>query len=62
VMNIGSGVRYSNNQIADIVGGEKKYIPARLEPRDSLADITRAKELLNWSPKVSMEEGIGALR
>ena len=61
VVNIGSGKEISVNTIAKLVGGEVKYVPARLEPRRALADITLAKRLLDWEPEVLPEEGIKQL-
>ncbi len=57
-INIGSGKNYSINQIAKMFGDKIKYIPARIEPHDTLADISLAKKLLGWQPKVKLEEGI----
>ncbi|MBU3906993.1 MAG: GDP-mannose 4,6-dehydratase [Nanoarchaeota archaeon] len=34
------------------------YGPAVIEPRDTLADNSKAREFLGWAPKVSFEEGI----
>ena len=62
VINIGAGKNYSINKIADIVGGPKVYIEPRLEPRHTLADNRKAKELLGWEPKVTLEEGIEELK
>ncbi|MFA5793348.1 MAG: NAD-dependent epimerase/dehydratase family protein [Candidatus Gracilibacteria bacterium] len=62
VINIGPGKNYSINQIAQLIGGPVEYVPARLEPRNSLADNRKAKELLGWSPEVTIEEGIAELR
>ncbi len=62
VMNIGSGKAYSVNAVADMIGGEKVYIAPRVEPRHSLADITRAKQLLGWEPTITLEEGIAELK
>ncbi len=56
--NIGSGKSVSVNEIADIIGGERKYIESRIEPRNSMADISRAKKLLKWSPKVDFKKGL----
>jgi len=62
VINIGAGDNHSVQEIADIISGEQIYIPERPgEVRDTLADITKAKEILNWEPKVSLKEGIGEL-
>ncbi len=58
IINIGAGANQSINDIAAMFGGETEYIPPRLEPHDTLADISLAKELLNWTPSVDIEEGI----
>jgi len=63
VINIGAGCNYTVNKIAELVGGETKYIPARLgDVRDTLADINLAKELLGWEPKTILEDGISQLK
>ncbi|MDQ3077201.1 MAG: NAD-dependent epimerase/dehydratase family protein [bacterium] len=62
VINIGAGKNYSVNDIAHLIGGEIEYIPARLEPKDTLADNTRAQKLLGWKPEISVEEGIAELK
>lgn len=58
VINIGGGKRYAMNYIAELIGGSIEYIPARLEPHDTEADISKAKELLGWNPQIELEEGI----
>lgn len=62
VINIGGGNNVSVNRIAELIGGPSIYIPSRVEPRHTLSDITRAKILLGWLPKVSIEEGIEELK
>ncbi len=62
VMNIGSGVNVPIIEIAKEIGGEIVHIPPRVEPRNTKADISRAKELLGWEPKVSFKEGIAILK
>ena len=62
VLNIGGGARYSINYIANLIGGEIKYIDPRIEPHDTLADISKVKELLGWEPVVKLEEGIRELK
>ena len=62
VINIGAGQNASVNRIAELIGGPVEHIPARLEPHDTLADYSRAKELLDWEPTVSLEEGIAELK
>lgn len=62
VINIGTGKNQSINEIARLIGGPIKYIPARFEPHDTLADNSLAKKLLSWEPSVSIEEGIDELK
>lgn len=61
VINIGSGKNYSINKLAEMFNSDVEYLPARLEPHDTLADNSRARKLLAWEPKVSLEEGIEEL-
>lgn len=60
VINIGKGSNYSMNEIADIIGGEKEYIGDRLEPRETLADNSKAKELLDWEPKTDIKDWLSS--
>jgi UDP-glucose 4-epimerase len=62
VMNVGAGRNASINQIAKIIGGPVEYLPARLEPKHTLADITKIKLLLDWKPTVALEDGIAELK
>ena len=59
VINIGSKTSQSVNYIADLLGGEKQYLPVRAgDILHTQADITKAKELLGWMPEVGFEEGV----
>lgn len=58
VMNIGAGNNQTINKIAELIGGQIEYIPARLEPHDTLADTSLAYELIGWRAEVGIEEGI----
>lgn len=63
VINIGGGKNCSINQLARMIGGSYGRGPARSgDPRHTLADITKAKELLGWEPKVSLSQGIAELK
>jgi len=62
VINIGAGKNASVTSVAELIGGPIEYVPARLEPHDTLADNALAKELLGWEPSVSLEEGIAELK
>lgn len=53
-INIGAGQGHAVNEIARRIGGEVKHIAPRVEPKHTLADISRAKELLNWEPQVEL--------
>lgn len=62
VMNVGSGGDHSVNELVELLGGEKIYIPKRPgEPDCTLADISKIKEKLGWGPKVSFKEGVKIL-
>jgi len=57
IINIGTGKSFSVLDIAKMMNGEYIHVPARNgEARHTLADITKAKELLNWEPKYSLEK------
>ena len=59
VYNIGSGKNYSVNEIASMISRQTKTVPARIgECTSVLADVTRAKEVLGWTPQVSLEDWI----
>lgn len=65
VFNIGTGHAISLNQTLQLLGRlSGKPLPANYEPpregdiRDSLADISRAREVLGYEPIVFFEEGL----
>tara|TARA_A100001011_G_C14321313_1_gene850815 strand:- start:3610 stop:4599 length:990 start_codon:yes stop_codon:yes gene_type:complete len=59
VINIGSGKTYSINYLVKLLVGKKVFIPKRPgEPMCTFANISKAKRLLNWSPKISLENGV----
>jgi len=62
VINIGAGNNASVNKIAELIGGPTEHVAARLEPHDTLADNSLAKQLLGWEPTVLLEEGIAELK
>lgn len=61
VINIGGGKNYSVNEIARLIGGSTIFVEPRVEPKKTLADISRAHELLGWKPEIQFEEGIAKL-
>lgn len=63
VINVGSGVATSVNQLADLIGGTRQSVPDRPgDPRLSQASTAKAKELLGWAPAVVLAEGIKTLK
>ena len=62
IFNVGSGKTISINHIVDLLEGDRVFIPERPgEPKVTFADIKKIEEQLNWSPKISIEEGISTL-
>ncbi len=62
VINIGSDNTYSVNRLVELLGGDIVHIPKRPgEPDCTWADITKAKKLLGWEPKISFEKGVKIL-
>jgi nucleoside-diphosphate-sugar epimerase len=64
VFNIGSGKSYSVNKVTQLIlklsksNIKPKHGPPVVEPKHTRADVSKAKRLLGWSPKVSFEEGL----
>lgn len=58
VINIGNGDNRSVNQIAAMIGGETVHGPAVVEPNSTLADNSKARELLGWAPTVVIEDWV----
>jgi UDP-glucose 4-epimerase len=62
IINIGSDNTYSVNRLIELLGDDVVHIPKRPgEPDCTWADITKAKKLLHWEPKVSLEKGVDIL-
>ncbi|MBI2664026.1 SDR family oxidoreductase [Candidatus Woesearchaeota archaeon] len=58
-INIGTGNPQPVKYLAELIGGPTVKIPKRPgEPESTHADISKAKQLLGWQPKVSFEEGV----
>lgn len=59
VFNLGTGRNHSINELADLFGGNKKYLPPRQgEARTTLADISETIEKTGWKPKETLENYI----
>lgn len=62
VLNIGAGKQTSMNRLAELIGGKVEYVAPRIEPKHTLADISRTTELLSWEPRIQLEEGLAELK
>ncbi len=65
IFNIASGAPVSVNRIAEVIGEllgqpvERRFLPPRAgDIRDSWADVSAARDVLGWEPRVSVEEGL----
>ena len=62
LFNIGTGVNYDMMDLATMIGKPMTnitFLPERKgESRETLADISKAKRILNWEPKVVLPEWI----
>jgi nucleoside-diphosphate-sugar epimerase len=67
ILNIGSGIQYSNEQVVALVeqitGTRLEihtgvYSPSPSDSAYSVANIDKARSLLDWSPQYSLAEGL----
>jgi nucleoside-diphosphate-sugar epimerase len=66
IFNAGSGRQVSVAEVAEqlrqLTGGPALLIgaelPRRPEPSSWVADVSKARSLLGWTPRVSLEEGL----
>ncbi len=58
VINIGNYDNRSVNDIAKMIGGPTTNIDPVVEPRETLADNSKALDLLNWKPSVIIEDWV----
>jgi nucleoside-diphosphate-sugar epimerase len=59
VLNVGSGKNISIQELADLISKDQIYEPRRAGDAEiTLADISKTRKILNWAPKVTIEEGI----
>lgn len=56
VFNVGAGYTYELNWLAKLISKNIKYIEPRIEPRYTLADITKIKTAIEWKPNVNLEK------
>jgi len=62
IFNVGNNNNLSVNYVVKNIIGDKnikpKYKPPVIEPKNTLADISKIKNILKWHPKFNFEEGI----
>ena len=59
---LGSGGTYSVNRLVELLGGDIEYIPKRPgEPDRSLANISKIKSEIDWSPEIDIKQGVKML-
>ena len=59
VFNVGSGVNYSVQQIADAISDNQTYIPKREGEMDTTwSNIEKINQVIGWRPEVDVLEGI----
>ena len=63
VINIGTGKNYTIKELTEMFGGPVEIIPPKPgETVIHLADNTKARELLGWSPTITLPEGVAELK
>ena len=59
IFELGRGENHSINELADMFGAEKEYIPARDGEYDiTLANYSKANQVLGWQPRRDLEDYI----
>ncbi len=59
IFNIGASHNYSINEVANLISSDQVFLPSRSgEARETLADTTKARTMLGWTPKYSLENYI----
>ena len=58
VFNIGNGDNRSVNELADMIGGDRINVDPVVEPKETLANNSKAGFILNWKPTTKIEDWI----
>ena len=57
--NVGTGTNYNIHDLVNMLDGQHTFIDDRPgEVRETWADTTKIKRLLNWEPKIDLEQWI----
>jgi UDP-glucose 4-epimerase len=63
VFNVGSGTNISVQELADMISPHQRHVAARADDsKGTLADISRIRAALGWSPEISFAQGLKELR
>lgn len=66
VVNIGSGVETSLVELASLIGGDIVHVDnldsSFKGPSKRVADISKAKQFLNWQPEIDLKSGIEEIK
>ena len=62
VLNIGSGENVTINTIANLIGSKTIHVDPVNEPHANLANISKAKDLLDWKPSMKVEDWLKDLK
>jgi len=58
IFNIGNNDNRSVNDIADMIGGDTINVEPVIEPRETLADNSKAKKVLGWKTTMKIEDWV----
>jgi len=59
IFNVGSGKNISINEISKMISDDVEFLPEREgEAKETLADISKIKDVLKWSPRMKLEDWI----
>ena len=62
-LNVGSGSNISIKELADKISSNQVPGPARPgDSKETLADVSHTMSVLNWNPRVSLEDGLAELK
>ncbi len=62
VLNVGAGQQTSIIDLARMISSDITFVPPRIEPKHTLADISETRRLLDWNPKIGIHKGVQELK
>jgi len=58
VFNVGNCDNRSVNDLADLIGGDRVQLDPVIEPRETLADNNKIRDVLGWAPTMNLEDWV----